>query len=104
MRFFLLSLSLAILAVGLHLAALSQASSGLRIRAGAKAPASYRATAKAVASSYSRRSTVLGYIGFAFALASVAFVVASARKHEPAQRVVVFGVLVFYVMLQFVLI
>ena len=103
-RFFLLSLSLAILAVGLHLMAMSQTSRGLRIRAQATAPESYRATARAVASSYSKRGAVLGYVGLAFALASVAFVVVAARKHEPARRVVVFGVLVCYVMLQFVLI
>ena len=98
--FFLLSLSLAIVAVGLHLTAMSQTSSGLRIRAQATAPESYRATARAVARNYAKRGAVLGYIGFAFAVASVTFLVVSARKHEPARRIVVFGVLIFYLMLQ----
>src|SRR5438094_9739557 len=101
-RFFLLSLSLAILAVGLHLTAMSQTSRGLRIRASVTAPESYRTTARAVASTYSSRGAVLSYIGLCFALASAAFVAVSARKHEPARRVVVFGLLVCYIMLPFV--
>jgi hypothetical protein len=103
-RFFLLSLSFAILAVGLHLTAMPQISHGLRIRVRATAPESYRANARAVASSYSKRGAVLGYVGLAFALVSVGFVVVSARKHEPARRTIVFGVLVCYALLQFVLI
>jgi hypothetical protein len=104
-RFFLLSLWFAILALGLHLTAMSQTNRGLRIRAQAvTAPESYRATAREVASSYSRRGTVLGYFGLAFALASVVFAVVSARKHEPARRMVVFGALTCYIMLQFVLV
>lgn len=104
-RFFLLSLALAILAVGLHLTAMSQTIRGLRISAQAvTAPESYRATAREVARSYARRGTVLGCIGLASALASVMFAVVSARRHEPARRVVLFGVLTCYVMLQFVLV
>jgi hypothetical protein len=95
---------LAILAVGFHLGGLSQTGRGLRIRAQATAPESYRATARAVASSYAKRGALLGYIGLTFALASAAFAVASQRKHEPARRVVVVGVLVLYVMLLFVVI
>ena len=78
--FFLLSLLLAVLAVGVHLTAMSQASS------------------------YSKRGAVLDYIGLAIAFASVAFVVASARRHEPARRIVVFVVLICNVMLRFGLI
>jgi len=98
-KFFLLSLSFAILAVSLQLTGMSQTSRGLRIRVQETAPESYRETARALASSYFSRGAVLSYIGLAFAVASVAFLVASTCKHEPARRVAVFGVLFFYVML-----
>src|SRR5580704_17083584 len=103
-RFFLLSLALSVLAVGLHLAAMSQTSRGLRIRVQATAPDSHREAARVIASSYSKRGTILGYIALALALASVVSVIVSARRHEPSRRIIVYGVLTIYVMLQFVLI
>ena len=83
---------------------MSQTSRGLRIRAQATAPESYREAARVIASGYSKRGAVLGYIALALALVSVVSVILSARRHEPARRIVVYGVLTFYVMLQFVLI
>ena len=103
--FFFVSLSLAVLAVGLHLTAMSQVSRGAQIRAHAVAsPEAARAAARTEASKYSSRGAVLGYAGLALALASLGFMVVSARKHEPARRSVILGLLICYVMLQFVLV
>jgi hypothetical protein len=104
-KFFLLSLSLAVLAVGLHLTAMSQVSRGLQIRAHAVTLSeSDRVAARAEASRYSSRGAVLSYVGLVFALGSAAFVIASARRHEPARRIVVFGALICYVLWQLVLV
>ena len=98
-------MALVIIAVGLHLTALSQVSRGLHISARAVTLSeSERAAARVEASSYSTRGAVIGYIGFAFALASVGFVIASARRHEPARRSVIVALQVCYVMLQFLLV
>ena len=103
--FFLLSLSFAILAIGLHLTAMSQISRGDQIRVRAvRSPESGLVAAKAEASGYYNRGAVVRCSGIAFALASVAFVIVSMRKHEPARRIFVLGVLICYVMLQFVLV
>jgi hypothetical protein len=103
-KFFLLSLSLAIFAVVLQLTAMLQTALGLRIRVSTTAPESYRIAAKTMASGYSSRGAMLGYLGLGFALASVGCLIASVRRNEPAHRVVAFGMLICYVMLQFVLI
>ena len=104
-KFFLVSLALAAVAVGLHLTALGQFSRGLSQRARAvTVPESERPALKAEASRYSSRGTVIGYVGLAFALSSVGFLVASARRHERAWRSVTFAVLFIYLMLQFVLV
>ena len=104
-RFFFASVVLAILAIGLHLAGMSQVSRGVQIRAHAVILAeSDRAAAKVEASRFSNRGVVLGYVGVPFALASVGFAVASARRREPARRSIVLGLLICYVMLQFVLV
>lgn len=104
-RFFFISLVLAIVALGLHVTAMSQFSRGLGIRGhSVTLPESERAAARAQASEYSSRGSVIAYIGLPFALASLAFLVLSARRHERASRSVTFALLCFYVMLQFVLI
>ena len=103
-RFFFLSLALAFLAVCVHLTAMSQVSRGLQIRARAIASVEAdRAAARIESSKYSSRGAVIGYVGLAFALASVGFGVASVRRREPARCSVVLGVLLCYIMLQFVL-
>ena len=104
-KFFLVSLALAAVAVGLHLAALGQFGRGLSERAReVTVPESERLALKAEASRYSSRGTVIGYVGFAFAVSSVGFVIVSARRHERALRSVTFALLFIYLMLQFVLI
>jgi len=103
-RFFLVSFGLAVLAVGLDIAAMLQYSRGPRVIARAAVlPESQRVVAKSDAQSYRSRGTVISVVGLAFALASLVFVIASARKHEPAWRSLTFTLLVFYVMLQFAL-
>ena len=103
-RFFLVSLGLAVLAVGFDMAALSQYSRGARVYARAVVlPESERVAAKSEAQTYRSRGTVVSLVGLAFALASLVFVIVSARKHEPAWRSVTVALLVFYVMLQFAL-
>jgi hypothetical protein len=103
-RFFLVSLGLAVVAVGLHLAALHQFSSGARIIARSVVlPEGERVAARSEARAYSTRGTVVSFVGLTFALTSLAFVIVSARKHEPAWRSVTCALLVFYVMLQFAL-
>ena len=103
--FFFASLILAAFAIGLHLAGMSLISRGVHIRAHAVTlPESDRADAKMEASSFSSRGVVLGCAGVAFALTSVGFAVASARRHEPARRSIVVGLLLCYVMLQLLLV
>ena len=103
-RFFLVSLGLAVLAVGLDMAGMSQYSRGARVVARAVVlPESERLAAKMEAQAYRSRGTVISVVGLIFALASLVFVVVSARKHEPAWRSVTFALLIFYVMLQFTL-
>lgn len=104
-KLYFMSLSFAFLAVGLHLTAMSQMSRGVQIRAHAVTLSKPdRDSARVEASRHSSRGAVVGYVGFAFALASGGFVVLSARRQEPARRSVVLGLLVCYVMLQLILV
>ncbi len=103
-RFFLVSLGLAVLAVGLDITAMSQYSRGAGVIAQAVSlPEGERVVAKSEAQKYRSRGTIISLVGLAFALVSLIFVIASARKHEPAWRSVTLAVLVFYVLLQFAL-
>ena|SRR5436189_5317764 len=104
-RLFLVSLALAVLAIGVHGAALRQFSRGASTIARAVTLSEFdRAAARLEADRCTSRGGAVLHIGYAFALASVGFVVASARRHEPAWRSVTIGLLMFYVMLQFVLV
>jgi tRNA(Ile2) C34 agmatinyltransferase TiaS len=101
-RFFIVSLGLAIIAVGLHVAALSQYGHGARAIARAVTqPESQRAFAKQAARVYRERGSLIAIAGLGFALGSLAFVVVSARRHEPAWRSVTVAFLAFYFLLQF---
>jgi hypothetical protein len=103
-RFFLVSLGLAVLAVGFDMVGMSQYSRGAGVEARAVVlPESDRMAAKMEAQTYRSRGTVISVVGLVFALASLVFVIVSARKHEPAWRSVTFALLGFYVMLQFAL-
>jgi len=96
---------MAVIAVGLRFAAMEQFDQGMRSRARALTVAeAEKATLKAGAGSYSRRGGVFDCIGVAFALTSVGFVIASARRREPAWRSLTGALLVLYVMLLFVLV
>ena len=104
-KFFLVSLGLAVLAVGLEMVAMSQYSRGARVIARAVIlPESESAVAKSEAQTIRSRGTVVSLVGLGFALASFVLLIVSARRHEPASRSVIFALLVVYVMLQFLLI
>lgn len=103
-RFFIVSLGLAVLAVGLDMAAMSQYGRGARVVARATVLSeSERAVAKSESQIYRSRGTAISIVGLAFALASLGCIIVSARKHEPAWRSVTFALLIFYIMLQFAL-
>ena len=104
-RFFLASLVLAVLAVGVHVEALRQFSRGAQTIARAVTlPESESTAARLEAGGYTSHGGAILRVGYALALVSVGFVVASARRHEPAWRSLTIGLLIFYVMLQFVLV
>ena len=104
-RFFFVSFALAVVAVGLHFAALGQFSRGAQTIARAVTLSeSERGAARLQAHGYSDRGAIIYYVGLVFALASLSFLIASARKHEPAWRSLTFALLAFYVMIQFVLV
>ena len=103
--FFILSLALALIAVGLHVAALSQnghaAHSIARAVTQPESEESERAVARQTALVYRDRGSVIAIMGLGVALASLTLVVLSARKHEPAWRSVTVAFLFFYLLLQF---
>jgi len=100
-KYFLLSAVLAFIAIGLEVAAKSRDSRAIRTLARAVVlPEGERAAAKMQARSFSTQGTIVSLIGVAFALGSLAFIIPSARKHEPARRSVTVVLLVLYLMLQ----
>lgn len=103
--FFFLSLAVAVVAVGLQLAGMIQIGNGLSIRAHAiTLSEAERAAAIAEADRYTNRGVACASVGIPVALASAALVAMSARRREPAWRLLTCSVLIFYLMLQFVLI
>ena len=101
-RYFIVSLVLAILAVGLDMAARLQYSRGGRVIAlSALLPTGERVAAKLEAQKYRSRGTFVSLVGLALALASLVFVIGSLRKGEPAWRSAIYALLIFYVLLQF---
>lgn len=103
--FFMASLALAVIAVGLHAAALSQYGQAARSIASAitqpESAESERAAAKQAGRVYRERGDTMAIIGLGIALASLALVVVSGRRHEPAWRSITVALLVFYLLLQF---
>src|SRR5689334_23139413 len=108
--FFFVSLMLAILAVGSHVAAIREFGRGSSTiaRAFTRPAATPSKSDHSGAKSEARRSISRGgvfiYVGYALALSSVGFVFASARRHEPAWRSLTISLLIFYVMMQFVMV
>ena len=101
-RYFIASLVLAILAVGLDMAGMSQYSHGGSIIArSVLLPTAERVAAKLEAQMYRSRGTFVSVVGLALALVSLVFVIGSSRKHEPAWRSATYALLIFYVLLQF---
>ena len=98
---FLVSLVLAVLAISSHGLALGQFSRGaLTLARAVTLPEAKRATARPEADRYTQRGGAFLLAGYALALLSVGFVVASARKHEPARRSLTIGLLTCYALLQ----
>lgn len=103
--FFTTSLILAVLAIGVHLSALGQFSRSVQAIAHAATltePA--KGAASADTESFIRRGSEFLYIGYALAVGSAACVIASARRREPARRPLTIGLLMFYAVLQFLLV
>ena len=63
-----------------------------------------RAVAQIDAGWHSTMGHVAMNAGLVFAIISLPLVIVSARKHEPVKRSVVFGLLLTYVFMQFVLV
>lgn len=104
-RFVFVSLALALVAVGVHLTSLAQIGHSTRIRARTATVAEpERVVLRAQATGYSHRGAAFGWAGLAVALASVGFVVTSARKREPARRSITIVLLALYVMLLLVMV
>jgi hypothetical protein len=104
-RFFLFAVLTAVIAIVLHVAALSQISRSVQHRARAVTLSeAQRAAVRVEAGVYSTHGLVAMYAGLAFALGSIALVTISARKREPARRSVVLGLLLCYLLLLFVLV
>ena len=96
-KFFIISLALAAMAVSLHLLALQQFGRNTLRRAQAVTATEVEAVAlRAEADLYTKRGTVVGYIGFASWAGSIGFVVISARRREPAPRFGVWALLIVY--------
>lgn len=104
-RFFLLSVGLVIAAIALRFIALSEFNTcaGI-ITQSVSQPESQRSLANALVLRHRIAGSVVSVAGFALALGSLTLVLVSARKREPAWRLVVLGLLVVYLMLQFVLV
>ena len=104
-KFLLASLALAVVAVGLHLTALTHFSRGAHAIAHAVTLSqSDRATAKVEASALTKRGDIIAGVGLACALASLIFLVISTLLQEPGWRLLAFAMLGFYIALQFVLV
>jgi hypothetical protein len=104
-RFFLFALIGAFLAVVLHVSSLNQFSRSVSARARSITVAEpERSAIRDDALWHSFTGHTAMYCGLALAVSSLVTVIISARRHEPAIRSVVFGLLLCYFLLQFVLV
>jgi hypothetical protein len=103
--FFLASLLLVIIAFGVHFGALSQIQKGLSLKAGSIGTAEQQTLqVRADSDDSFNKGSLLGFIGWFFAAASVACLVVSFHKREPARRSIPSTLLIVYVMLQFLMV
>src|SRR5690349_14196937 len=104
-RFFLIAFIGAFLAVGLHVGALSQFGRSATTRARLLTVAEpERAAILAGEHWHSSVGHIVMYSGAALAVASIVCVIISARRREPARRSLVFGLLLCYLLLQFIMV
>jgi hypothetical protein len=103
--FFFVSLVLAILALWAQLWAMGFAGRSLHMRTLARTgPPAEKAQHLAEAREHSRRFPLFCSAGWVFAVSSIAVLVVSSRKREPVSRSIPVGLLVGFVLLQFLLI
>ena len=96
---------LATAAICVHAASLREASVGMKLYARAVvATEDQKELLKTKAKQHGSRSRTVAVAGFGVALGSAVCLIASRKRLEPARRVIPFGLLVFYVMLQFLLV
>jgi hypothetical protein len=101
-KFFIVSLVLAATAVALHLLALQQFGRNALRRAQVVTATGIEAgSLQAEADLYSKRGTVIGYIGFALWVSSIGLVIISARRRESAPRFGVWTLQFVYLLLLF---
>jgi hypothetical protein len=102
---FLASVLLVVVALGLHFGSLCQISKGVsRGARSVTAAGQQKQQMQADADRCISTGEVLGLIGLGFAVSSLACLVVSFLWHEPARRFIPVTLLVFYLMLQFVLV
>lgn len=102
-KFFFVSLSLGVIAVGCRLAALSRSSDAVLTLARATgASEAARAAAKSQADRYLEQIAAFDFMGLACAFASLAFAIVSLRCREPARRSLVWAVLALYLLVFFI--
>jgi len=97
--FFFLSLVLVAFALCSQLGSLHQIARGFLYRAKAvNVVEGQRPALRLEADRFTRRGTGLGVAGLVLAVLSLAFLIASQRRHEPARLSVAYTLLAFYVM------
>lgn len=103
--FFLASVLLVTVALGLHLGALGQISKGVGRQAQSVTLDEEQKQQMIVeVHHYTSRGELLAYVGLVFALSSVACLVVSFRRREAARRSIPVTLLICYLMLQFMMV
>jgi hypothetical protein len=98
------SVLFAIIAIGVHVKALDEATKGMKAFARSiTATDEQKAILKAEAKQHENCSLGVALTGFCAAVASTFYLVVSFKRQEPAWRSIPIGLLVFYVLLQFTL-
>ena|SRR5436190_3578735 len=103
-RFFFVSVALGIIAIGLQVGADFQFGRATYVTLGGTLPSQGRAARKLEAAKYLHRGEIIAWVGFAVAATAIGFIVASARRYEPAWRPLPVMLLLVYAILQFLLV